>query len=510
MISPDLLKYIRAQKVIGKDDSVIRQELSSAGWTDQVISEAFNSYTNPIDVFDTPSQPSVNVISEGSKSSQILEKAQNLFLTLSKNPVFSKIKPKFILLGAIFLLVLGILLPLAFGTLFNLNKNDNDTKPVEILTVDQLDKLFKKTINSKELEFYGTSSSVIKNCTFNDTYKGTLFGENNYFKHTSVYKNPSDTESCALAGIGQIYSETYWIEDNVYYRTSENDSLTQLLDITDQKNLAQKPATFLTRLFGENTDVKIESANSVENKLTAKIIMKTKSAQQEMKLTMDVSQGFIENIEFTQYPNNFTQNEAKITGTMRFLKNTAPISLPPFAPTEADFLKDSFIDIISFSPISYNVDTSTFVLQNDTEVIEGDYSLKVVRGENPEAITRCSIIEDACREKLAILRETFNQLTPLINSAVPATCQKKSSQPEQLRSEKYAGILSINLYNAQRSSAELNDYSLLLSLNLEGAQKNTYSIRVKVGKEYCFTGQTTDEISQDLYKKFDLFQQGIN
>jgi hypothetical protein len=113
-------------------------------------------------------------------------------------------------------------------------------------------------------------------------------------------------------------------------------------------------------------------------------------------------------------------------------------------------------------------------------------------------------------QKLAELRETFNLLTPLINAASPANCEKKPEVLDATRAAKYAGILSISLNNETRTSPEIRDYSFAMTLNTEGDSRNQYNIRAKVGKEYCFSGVADEMVTQDLLNRFDLFQQGVN
>jgi len=237
--------------------------------------------------------------------------------------------------------------------------------------------------------------------------------------------------------------------------------------------------------------------------------MTTKSATQKLDIAVAQNDGSIESISYTLNPKDFPQGQAETQGVITFKKFTTPVALPPFIPTESDFLIDSFVDISSYSPLRYAVNTGDYKLFDDGVVMDGEGAIKLIRGNGGEVSLNCSLNDARCQVKYAELREIFNLLTPFITGAGPVACDNKKL-PEGTQSQTYNGVLTLHLYNPNRNGVDLQDYSLFALVHVAGDAKNSYEIRVKVGTQYCFSGTADDQTIINISDALNTFQGSLD
>ena len=77
------------------------------------------------------------------------------------------------------------------------------------------------------------------------------------------------------------------------------------------------------------------------------------------------------------------------------------------------------------------------------------------------------------------------------------------------QSEIYKNLLAVKISNEDRNPKESSDYSLEVDFTVKGENADAYTVRLKIGKEYCYEGKTEDALLNDFLQKLDSFAESL-
>ncbi len=406
-------------------------------------------------------------------------------------------------------LVLGIaVLCLALGLLYMwLGKQrvrQIDTPPAKsanekIYTQDNLADFFNDIVKSDNIEIKEELAGNMEGCKMLFNYAGQISGVDQYAVNEGRYADVLAEKICKEKDIMENYTETYWVKDKIYNRQYKNQNFIKLAE-SSKEIKSEKPADYLARLFSDPQSFNIISQNDSGSGVNVNT-----SVRNKQMYGTDFSGEFIFSIEkedntIGSVRYNITDsNNNSLAGDVYFTSFQKPIE-PPIVSSNS-FLLSSFDDIRNFPEAYYEVNAENYLFYNERNYAN-IHVLLTNSGQNTSK--DCYLSESTCQNKLNELKGYMNQLQEYINNAKPDACENEEPITG-LHSEIYKNRLMVGISNAGRNPKETSDYSFKIVFVTAGANANSYRIRLKFGKEYCYYGETTSVLLDRLSEKFSGF-----
>lgn len=360
------------------------------------------------------------------------------------------------------------------------NTLKQEVTPIPVsITAPDIKTEFTKLLNSGSYQFNDAGTANYQGCEVTFHAAGTVKSGNMYSLLDSNYTNQLNSAICQRQSMLPIFSEVYWIGNDIYYRQYKDKDLTKLVQ-NDKAALTDNPQKYLSLYLDKIKSLQIVSTNLVEKNIEIVADITSENYSGQLIIFIDNNNKIINKISYSIKTNQNMSLDGVLTFTL-----PNDIALPSLKTSGVSLL-NSLDDLSNYQVVSYEVNTQNYIVYNET-----DYpNIHVLKGEGAKAVgSDCYLNLPECTTKLTELKNIFAELKNLLANAKPVVCSLENPK-SGFQSQIYKDRLQVKILNKNRNPRDTSDYLLVVNFNLAGNMKDSYFTRLKIGNESCYEGNT--------------------